>query len=198
MGGSAPKPENALDFRKIIAGVVVTVIGGVLLKVTSEGIEQWSAARAAATPTGVETEASTAQTGEQQSVPSPSRAPSPRVFDFAACPSRCDGTNASTSFPGGTEVIHSRWNYANVPAGSHYVRSWTMDGLEWVRYDCTWQGAPAGMDEIELREPMGFHSGTWVITISVDGKVLLSQSLVVEGNNTYWDPAGVFTICYEQ
>jgi len=197
MGGSTPKPENALDVRKIIAGVVVTVLGGVLVKVTSEGIERWTAANPPAHVTPAPTEESELQAAALPGANS-TPIPSPRVFDFAACPSPCDGSNASTSFPEGTRAIHSRWSYANIPPGSHYVRAWTMDGLEWVRYDCPWQGPPAGMDAIELREPGGFHSGTWTITITVDGQVALDESLVVQGNNTYWDPAGAFETCYEQ
>ncbi len=126
MGGSTPKPENALDVRKIIAGVVVTVLGGVLLKVASEGIERWTAANPPAHLTPAPTQESELQAAAPPGANS-TPIPSPRVFDFAACPSPCDGSNASTSFPEGTQAIHSRWNYANIPPGSQYVRAWTWN-----------------------------------------------------------------------
>jgi hypothetical protein len=71
-----------------------------------------------------------------------------------------------------------------------------MNGNEWVRYDCAWPGPEVGIDDISLLEPDGLHSGTWEVTISINGNVLLREQVVVEGNWSYWSPAGVFNTCY--
>jgi hypothetical protein len=194
--GSTPGKENPLDVGKLIAGILVTVLGGVLLKVSGDAIdrlEDKDSRTATATVTAPAAQSTQSLSG---STIRPSTTPGPRVFDFAACAAPCDGTNNEEVFPDGTKVIYSRWNYASIPAGADYVRTWTVNDLEWVRYDCVWQGPPAGMDEVELREPMGFHSGEWEISISIDGVVVFQRGLTIEGNNTYWDPAGAFDTCY--
>ena len=60
--------------------------------------------------------------------------PSPmRIYDFQACSEPCDGSNAEKIFPQKIERIYTTWKYENIPAGAHYVRTWSMDGREWVR-----------------------------------------------------------------
>ncbi len=122
----------------------------------------------------------------------------PRISDFAACAAPClpNGNNAIRTFPEGTTKIYLQWGYANIPRGSHYVRRWTMDGNEWVKYDCAWPGPDAGTDQVTLKEPGGLHAGTWELTIVVNDKVLLHEQVAVEGSSTYWSPAGTFTSCY--
>lgn len=124
--------------------------------------------------------------------------PAPRIFDFLACLQSCnpDGSNATRAVPERTTTIHARWNYENIPPGARYVRSWTMGGREWVKYDCIWPGPERGADSVTLTEPQGLHSGTWEVTIAVNGLVLLREQVVVEGNWTYWSPAGEFAACY--
>ncbi len=128
----------------------------------------------------------------------PAIAPTPFADGFMACLSRCedDGSNTVGSFSGGTKKLHLRWAYGNIPIGAHYVRYWTMNGREWVRYDCTWPGPASGVDKITLTEPDGLHSGTWEVTIMVDDRVILREQVIVEGNWSYWSPAGVFYTCY--
>jgi hypothetical protein len=130
--------------------------------------------------------------------PTPGAALAPRIYGFLACaePCRVDSSNATRTFSGGITKIYARWNYENIPIGAHYVRSWTMDGREWVRYDCLWPGPETGADEISLSEPGGLHSGTWEVTITVSNNVLLREQLVVAGNWNYWTPAGTFNTCY--
>jgi hypothetical protein len=124
--------------------------------------------------------------------------PEARFYNFSACREKCleDASNASTSFSEKTKKVHLRWNYENVPEGGRYVRRWSMNGKEWVRYECIWPGPVAGVDEITLTEPDGLHSGLWEIEISINNQVLLQDSLFVEGNWTFWEPAGVFYTCY--
>ena len=71
-----------------------------------------------------------------------------------------------------------------------------MNGLEWVKYDCTWPGPESGVDELSLTEPGGLHSGVWEVTIIVDDVVILREQIMVEGTWTYWEPAGTFNSCY--
>jgi hypothetical protein len=71
-----------------------------------------------------------------------------------------------------------------------------MNGLEWVRYDCTWPGPSSGIDELSLSEPDGLHSGTWEVTITIDDEVIMSEQVYIDGNWSYWEPAGVFDTCY--
>lgn len=130
--------------------------------------------------------------------PRPTNTPKPLTNQFLACQSECmdDGSNAVTRVPGGTKKLYLRWSYKNIPTGAHYVRYWTMNGLEWVRYDCTWPGPKSGVDEITLTEPEGLHSGTWEVTIMVNDEVIMREQVYVDGNWSFWEPAGVFYSCY--
>ncbi len=121
-----------------------------------------------------------------------------QISHFAACAEPClpDGSNATRVFPEGTTKMYLQWDYADIPSGAHYVRRWTMDGNEWVKYDCAWPGPASGTDQVTLKEPGGLHAGTWELTITVDDKVLLREQVVVEGSSTYWSPAGTFNSCY--
>jgi hypothetical protein len=126
------------------------------------------------------------------------QARAPRIYNFFVCSQPCDetGANASRTFPGGIKKIYARWSYENIPVGAQYTRAWTMDGQEWVRYNCTWPGPETGVDTVTLTEPDGLHSGTWEVTIAIDGVTLLREQIVVEGNWTFWTPAGEFNTCY--
>ncbi|HLE29653.1 MAG TPA: serine/threonine-protein kinase [Anaerolineales bacterium] len=120
----------------------------------------------------------------------------PRFYAFMACARPCDGTNSTRAFPERITKLHLQWRYENVPVGTHYVRAWTMTGQEWVRYDCTWPGPATGIDNVTLSEPDGLHSGVWEVTIALDGVVYMREQVIVEGNWTFWSPAGVFGTCY--
>lgn len=122
--------------------------------------------------------------------------PVPRMYDFVSCAESCDGTNQTSVFAERTTKISARWRYENIPVGASYTRFWTMDGKEWVRYNCNWPGPANGIDTVTLTEPGGLHSGTWEMTIKVNGIVLLKEQMEVEGNWTYWSPAGTFNTCY--
>jgi hypothetical protein len=123
----------------------------------------------------------------------------PRTSNFRACagaPCKSDGSNAVASFPEKTTTIYLQWRYENIPYGAHYIRRWTRDGKEWVRYDCTWPGPSSGVDDITLTEPNGLASGTWIISILVDGREILHDFVRISGSWSYWDPAGTFNSCY--
>lgn len=145
------------------------------------------------TPTKVENTSLLEQTTPQFVDLSPI---SPRFFNFKACPDLCNGSNEKLTFPEGTKHINVQWSYENVPLGSLYVRSWSLDGNTWIRYSCRWDEASTGSDSVNLKEPKGLHSGTWIVTITVNGQEFLRETIVVEGNETYWDPGGEKYTCH--
>lgn len=122
--------------------------------------------------------------------------PEPKITNMALCPQRCNGSNATSTLPEGTTKIYAQWNYSNIPPGAIYLRTWSMNGKEWVRYSCTWPGPSTGTDSVTLIEPGGLHSGAWELVISVNGSILARQQIQVEGQGTYWSPAGSFKSCY--
>lgn len=121
---------------------------------------------------------------------------SPSMGNFAACSESCNGSNSRSTFPEGITKIYIEWDYENIPHGARYIRKWTMNEKEWIKYDCTWTGSETGRDSVKLTEPKGLHSGTWQLTIIVDGNVLLTQEIKVNGNWDFWDPAGTLNSCY--
>ena len=121
----------------------------------------------------------------------------PRIYAFSACQDPCTGANATRTFPSAVKEVFLRWSYENIPPGAYYARTWTMNGSEWIRYQCVWPGPSAGTDSLSLREPQGLHSGTWEVTITVNGNVLLREQFQVQGDWGYWDPVGFRDTCYD-
>ncbi|MDH5505796.1 MAG: hypothetical protein OEZ02_01075 [Anaerolineae bacterium] len=122
---------------------------------------------------------------------------SPRANNFSACAAQCNGSNGTKIFPGETKIIYVEWDYENIPLGSEYVRTWTMNKREWVKYICSWPGPISGTEKmVTLSEPGGLHSGTWEVNISIDGEVILSEQIKLTGNWAFWDYTGVFNSCY--
>ncbi|MCK4793965.1 MAG: hypothetical protein KAV87_60120 [Desulfobacteraceae bacterium] len=122
----------------------------------------------------------------------------PKIYNFSACLERCTRSNATHAFPEATSKLYVQWDFENIPIGADYARVWSMDGQEWIRYQCTWPGPNTGTDTVSLKEPTGLHSGTWEVTITVNGMVLLREQIQVEGNWTFWDPAGTRNSCYDK
>lgn len=71
-----------------------------------------------------------------------------------------------------------------------------MNGQEWARYECTWDGPESGVDNISLSEPNGLHSGIWQVAVYVNDVPALLEQIEVEGDWAYWSPPGVFNTCY--
>lgn len=120
------------------------------------------------------------------------------VEDLFFCLEPClpNGSNAVSVVSAGITQIYVRWSYENFPNGANYVRRWTNDGQEWVRYQCIWPGPSSGVDEVPLTEPAGLRSGVWEVSILLDDVVVAQEQLTVTGNWTFWSPAGVFNSCY--
>lgn len=146
----------------------------------------------------------TEPTPEEPSLPTQPPVPTPiviikqpRIYNFLACYEPCleNGANSARIFSGGTQKIYLQWNYEAIPMGARYSRIWTVNGEEWVHYDCTWPGPEAGLAEIELREPGGLYSGAWEVTVSVNDVILLQQQLFVDGDWSFWDPVGTSQTC---
>ena len=122
-----------------------------------------------------------------------------QFFNFSTCLSEpCSNINSQYTFPEATKLVYLHWEFKNIPEGSQYIRRWSKDGAEWIRYECIWPGPQDGAADIFLREPGGLASGIWVISITVDGIELLKQQFQVEGNWTYWAPAGLINACYDK
>lgn len=122
--------------------------------------------------------------------------PSPQISNFVVCPTPCDGTNATDTFPEGTTEIHARWNHHNIPVGVPFVRSWKWNDEEWVRYICSWDREETGVFFPQpLSERHGLRSGTWEFSVSVNDEVLLTKQFYIEGTHNYWVPAGVEYSC---
>lgn len=125
----------------------------------------------------------------------PSPQASPRYYDFQSCTAPCDGSNASKLFAEKTTKIYTKWSYEQIPFGASYVRAWSQNGKEWIRYQCKWDGQESGTDEVVLRDPKGLRSGVWQLVIQVNGRVLLKELVTVEGNYRYWNPDGTHDKC---
>jgi hypothetical protein len=143
----------------------------------------------------VPTETAT-QTPSSTEIPTETSTPAPRFYAFSACAQECNGSNSSLSFPAGATLIYATWNYENIPIGAAYERSWSVNGNRWIRYACAWPGPVTGVDHVVLREPGQLFSGTWELTISINGQILMREQVLVEGNVTYWAPAGELATCY--
>jgi len=117
------------------------------------------------------------------------------MFNFQACLEPCNGANGQSSLPEKVTKIYLQWQYENMPSGSHYVRIMAQNGNEWAHYDCSWPNPASGIDSTTFTEPAGIRSGDWVFTIQINGAVLLQQTIHVQGNWDYWDPAGFFNTC---
>lgn len=134
------------------------------------------------------------------SVPPPAvnSSTSPRVSNFYVCAQLCqeNGANSTHTFAGGSKIIYARYNFENFPVGAKYTRRWTMNGNEWVRYNCAWQGPESGADTLKLTEPDGLHSGIWEISITLNDVTVFRETITVDGNWNYWYAAGTFNSCY--
>ncbi len=190
------KPDNSVKIAVIstIGVIVTTLITALLAPVILRALEK--------TPTPLpvpQTTVAAIGSGTSSVLPStaiPTKSNEPRVSNFQACESLCNGQNNSTSFSEKIKKIYAQFNYENFPSGVKYVRTWSLNGMEWIRYTCNWDGPTTGTEVLTLKEPQGLRSGTWEITIFVDDVVVLKEQITVNGNYNYWDPAGTINACH--
>ena len=117
----------------------------------------------------------------------------PRIWNFAACVDPCleDISNAQDTFPENPEKVYFRFNYENFPTDVNVIRRWSMGGEEWVRYECVWDAPSSGVFETALRHSNGLKSGQWDFEVWVDGVLLLTKTITIEGDYDFWEPVGV-------
>ena len=125
-------------------------------------------------------------------------APSPRIYDFAACLLPCNGSNSLNIFPPKTTNIYLIWKYENIPSGAHVVRTWKIveKDIIWIRYDCSWSGSSSGSVSRSLYDGNGLASGTWELTMSVNDVVLLKQQILIQGSWNNPDSNRTHFICF--
>lgn len=142
------------------------------------------------------TTVATTPTEDMTLTPSIDGEPSTKNFYTCVGPCASDGSNHQTAFAERTEIVYFTFEYENFPVGASYTRWWTHNGVEWVRYQCAWPGPVSGVEQITLTDPYGLTSGTWEVIITIDGVIVLQESLVVQGTWSFWDPPGFFGACY--
>jgi hypothetical protein len=129
--------------------------------------------------------------------PTKTSIPSSKITSFSSCLQPCNGNNSIRTFPSATQTIYVQWAYENIPIGAKYTRRFTQAGREWARYDCAWPGPTTGIEnQVKITEPNGLHSGVWEMTILINDVVVMKEQIEIQGNWTFWDPAGTFTKCY--
>ena len=124
--------------------------------------------------------------------------PDPSTSNFFTCREECldDGSNHQATFPERIEEIFFQFEYEDFPIKAPYVRKWTKDGQLWAQYTCLWPGPESGLEEISLTEPDGLASGIWTVEITVNGELVLEQTLLIDGTYSFWSPPGFFNGCY--
>jgi TIR domain-containing protein len=208
-GSPYQKPAQAIKYRPEI---IVAVIGGIATLLAVLVPIVWSNVFPPPTPvpTSIKHAAISPPTSTTVSavnpptatlevaevVPTFTPADIPVIYGFQACPAACNGQNSTNNFAGGITKIYFQFNYENFKPGISYARTWTMGGREWIRYTCAWDGPSSGTEVLKLTEPKGLASGTWKLKVIVDNVVLLQEEIVIVGNWTYWDPAGVINACH--
>ncbi len=165
------------------------------------GLSTWLYVRNPALPaeeTPQPTEITSTVTPAPTATTVPTQSTAPRIYDFAACLQPCEESNGVVAFPSKTTNIYIALKYENIPAWAHVVRTWEVreKNQVWATYDCTWSDPPSGIKHFSLYDVKGLTSGTWELTISVNGAVLLQQQIFVQGNWLYWAPAGTRSTCF--
>lgn len=135
------------------------------------------------------------QTEEEAGLPQPELTPA--MFDFQVCADPCNGSNGARTFSPTTNLYLS-WKYENIPADAHFVRYWTHEtkGL-WMTYDCTWDRSSAGQVSTRFYDNGGLAAGRWTVTMEVNDEIVLTEQLVIQGNEQYWDPWPPVYRCFD-
>lgn len=154
-----------------------------------------------ASPTPLPTKTTTSTpipTSTATALPTATPTAGARFSTIYFCVDECqaDGSNAQTTFPGGTTRLFVLWNYENIAIGAHYERLWYNNGRLWAHYECIWPGPTAGVDLITLTDPDGLHSGLWEMEIRIDGQLAAREEITLTGDHISWDPPGRFDSCY--
>jgi hypothetical protein len=126
----------------------------------------------------------------------------PEISNLQTCPTVCTQSKSIEIFPAKTSEIYASWEYKNIPAGTKYSRTWSLDGIgPLVIYECVWDGAKNGFDTTlkPLWQAGGLPSGHWKIEFKVNEQSIYSRGFVIEENNkNVWKPPIVRKECRGQ
>jgi hypothetical protein len=116
----------------------------------------------------------------------------PEFYGIRFCDRPCDSPAAVgiTTAPESATAIYFAWSYRGMTPGTPYTRTWSVEGDEWLHYECEWQGPAEGTMGITLHEPNGLRSGPWKVTLRISGQPAVDATILVEGSHRYWDPGG--------
>ena len=64
----------------------------------------------------------------------------------------------------------------------------TSNGETFISYTCLWPGSAEGVHNLELTETKGLRSGSWEVTLTVEGQIVLQHQIEIEGDYDAWDP----------
>ena len=116
----------------------------------------------------------------------------PEFYGIRFCDRPCDSPAAVgiTTAPESATAIYFAWSYRGMTPGTPYTRTWSVEGDEWLHYECEWQGPAEGTMGTTLHEPNGLRSGPWKVTLRISGQPAVDATILVEGSHRYWDPGG--------
>lgn len=189
---TAEPPPHRPSRRWLLAGA-----GGMLLVAAAAGLYSLFSDRGAATePTPPPSTATPAPSATPLATPSPEPTVAPTLaaefYGLRFCDRPCDSPSAVEvdTVPDGAVVIYVSWSYQGMQTGTAYTRSWSVEGEQWVHYECEWQGEAEGTIDVTLREPGGLRSGPWMVSLQIADQRPVESTVIVEGTNTFWDPPG--------
>jgi serine/threonine-protein kinase len=193
----------ALGTRSIRRRIALGVLAGAMLALLGFGIRMAlgpaSPTREPDAPAGSPTQPAAVVVAMDEptlpaATPIPAATPTlaPEFYGIRFCDRPCGppGATGITTVAEGATSIDFAWSYRGMTPGMLYSRTWSVEGDEWLHYDCEWQGPSEGMMEATLREPNGLRSGPWTLTLRISGQSAVDATVFVEGNHNYWDPAG--------
>lgn len=171
------------------AALLLIAAGGLYVVLSARG----GAAPPPPTPTATRTPIPTVTPSRTPS-PEPNAAPTllPEFYDLRFCDRPCatPGAVEVSTLPEGAVTIYLAWSYRGMRPGTRYTRSWSVEGEQWVHYECEWQGEAEGTIDVILREPAGLRSGPWKVSLRIDEQPPVESAAIVQGTDTFWDPPG--------
>lgn len=110
--------------------------------------------------------------------------PSDLIGDIVFAPA-VDGDgmpiSATETFASGTQVVYATFEYSGIAANQAFSAVWYQDGKEISRSEETWRGTESGHSWVMLGNKEGLVAGQYDLELSVDGKVVQTGVMVIEG-----------------
>jgi tetratricopeptide (TPR) repeat protein len=89
--------------------------------------------------------------------------------------------SATDTFPADTRLVYATFDYAGIQPGQSWSVVWYLDGVEVSRSSEAWHGAESGNSWVVLSSKNGLPPGQYDLELSVDGKVVQTAVMLVEG-----------------